>query len=93
MKRFFYASMGILALAISFHLGASTVKASGSTQTVAAFGLYVYDQSSHVAVTPDGDLYTSNGAGEYPYVFQGNIFGGTTKTEDASWGEVKEMFR
>ena len=79
MKRFFYACVGILALAMSFHLGASTVKASGSLGTVAAMTVLKTDSGNPDAwvLTDDGDLYTS-GIASNPenYQFRGNIFNG-----------------
>ncbi len=94
MKRFFYASMGILALAASFQLGTQSVKASGMG-TVATMTSETRSGTTYIyTLTDEGDLYYAVGGSTVnSYQLKGNIFNQTTKTKDATWGEVKEMFR
>ncbi|MFN0149589.1 MAG: FlgD immunoglobulin-like domain containing protein [bacterium] len=81
-RRFFYVSLGILALSIAYHLGSRSVEAQGGTNTVASS--YSITTANVVALTHNGDLWFTQGASDpgnpngYPWTFGGNIFSGTT---------------
>ncbi|MFN0149621.1 MAG: FlgD immunoglobulin-like domain containing protein [bacterium] len=80
-RRFFYVSLGILALAIAYHLGSRRVEAQGGTNTVASS--YSITTANVVALTHNGDLWFTQGASDpgnpngYPWTFGGNIFTGS----------------
>jgi hypothetical protein len=76
-KRFFYVSMAILALVISYHLGAS--RAQSRTGTNPAVGIAANGLNDFLAVTAVGDVYRSTNTGS-TWAFQGNVFGATTPT-------------
>jgi len=50
-KSFFYVSLGILALALAYHLGATTAGAQGAGNPIAVA------LSSNGVVTANGDVY------------------------------------
>ena len=78
-RRFFFVSLGILALATAYHLGSRSVEAQG-TNTVAAG--YTITASNMLALTHNGDLWFTQNGGDpgnpnnYPWTFGGNIFTG-----------------
>jgi len=88
-RTFLNVSLGILALALAYHLGArsATAQASGST-VAAAFG------QSPTVVTTNGDVYSSTG-GSYngPWVWTANVFSGVTPVHQQSLGSVKVRYR
>jgi hypothetical protein len=90
-RKFFYVSLGILALACAYHLGAKNTQAQGG-QVVAALVQTV--GSGFGAVTPSGDVYDVQIMGGqvvgYPI---GNIFTGPTNVEPSSFGTIKGKFK
>lgn len=100
-KSFFYVTLGILALATAYHLGASTAGAqSGSIVT----GVAIYPSGTPgyagrlVAFTANGDVYACpysgnasplSGAVEY----LGNFWGGATPTSTTTFGALKAKYR
>ncbi len=94
-KRFFFGSLGILAIAIAYHLGAMYVQAQGGG-TVAVIGQDGAIPPRTYIITAEGDVWYSvqnfgpSYPGHVPWTFGGNIFaGGPTPTKSTSWGEVK----
>ena len=90
-KSFFYVSLGILALAAAYHLGArnATAQAPGNPPVV---GLNSYSNS--VVVTANGDVYYCVDARTQPWVRGYNVFSGSpTPTLQQSWGSVKARYR
>ena len=100
-KRFFYVSMGILTLALSFHLGTLQVVQAQGMGTISVGGAFATGndsaERSGFIVTDTGDLWISNGdmqnTGSIPWLYRGNIFSGATATEKTSWGGIKSQFR
>jgi hypothetical protein len=86
-----YVCVGILALALAFHLGVKT--AQSSVQTVAAFIHPTgYGTDTFWAITPDGDIFHTQDdwiRGGQPAVFIGNVFGPPVGVQPATWGQVK----
>ena len=89
-KSFFYVSLGILALAVAYHLGATNATAQApSNPVVATFP----DYGRAAVVTANGDVYynTSNlpWANQWARAF--NVFTNSAPTLSVqkSWGQVK----
>jgi hypothetical protein len=82
-KSFFYVSLGILALAAAYHLGATSAAAQApGNPVVATFGGFG-------VVTASGDVYQA-ATGGGPWKLESNVFaGGATPTVQKSWGQVK----
>jgi len=102
-RRFFYVSLGILALSIAYHLGAATVGAQGGGGVIAVLGNADPVSSGYSIITHDGDVWWSqNGfdprnASHYPWTFGGNIFFAATGVPQAQpqpggWGKLKGSF-
>ena len=99
-KSFFYASLGILALAAAYHLGARTAgaQAGGSTITAAAStGSASGNIGPVVVFTANGDCYhqqsVAGGGAPYYYVLDGNVFSGPTPSATQTWGSLKAKYR
>lgn len=94
-RRFFYVSLGILALSCAYHLGAPTVIAQGGG-AVAVIGEDGAVPPRTYIITAEGDVWYSGQnfgpsyPGHVPWTFGGNIFAGApTPTKSTSWGEIK----
>ena len=86
-KAFFYVSLGILALAVAFHLGARS--AQGQSANVVATSWVL---GSGVAVAAEnGDVYLINPPSGYFSQFIGNVFTSTPPipTTQTTWGRIK----
>jgi hypothetical protein len=97
-KTFFYVSLGILALALSFHLGAQS--AHGQAFGSIAFGrsnTFAQDASgnqySEWVVMQNGDVYgwqTASLPAGTPATLLGNLFSGSpVQTKAETWGRIK----
>ena len=90
-RKFFYVCAGMLMLALSYHLGASTAtaQAGGSVVVAATAGNYVF--------TANGDVYRPVTWFPDPsqWAWAGNVFGsgGPTPALHESWGQVKARYR
>ena len=88
-RSFFYVSLGVLALALAYHLGATSAGAQAPGNSVTAL---TTTNGVWAAVTQSGDFYTSP-VGD-AWTFKGNVFtGGTTPAAQRSWGQVKADHR
>lgn len=105
LKRFMYAAIGVLALAIAFHLGtrAATAQAGGSSFVGVAVS-NAGTGTTTVAITSSGDIYARGGA---PYCnFQSGQMSwspdwcgptwthmgtvlGQTAVQSSTWGQIK----
>ena len=91
-RTFLHVSLGILALATAYHLGARSASAQLG-QSVSGFS---FDASNAYVMTGNGDVYrrfmdgqtTSGGL-----VYIGNFWGGPTPTQQESFGAVKARYR
>jgi len=92
-KKFFFVSLGILALAAAFHLGASTVQSQGSGEVVGIASHSASNGANRVYVgTVCGDVYCKEGGGEWLY--DGNAFGAApSKIDETTWSRVKAEFK
>ncbi len=94
MKRFMYASIGLLALIAAFHLGASTVQSQSPDDVVSMSAVYPGSGGVNVqAVTTCGDVYVSTDNGS-TWHYRANIFGSEpSKMDETTWGRVKAEFK
>jgi len=87
-KTFFYVSLGILALAGAFHLGAQTAQSQAGTAASISFNHGVGGDFN--VVTSDGDVYRVDGSGAFNPFFRGNIFSGApVQATETTWGRIK----
>jgi len=93
-KKFFFVSLGILALAAAFHLGASTVQSQAPDDVVSISAVYPGSGGVNVqAVTTCGDVYVSTDNGSTWY-YRANIFGSEpSKIDETTWSRVKAEFK
>ena len=93
-KRFFYLSLGILALATAYHLGAARTEAQGGGQLVHFERDHSTGSGRSYALTATGDVWRFNpNAGNLDPAYLGNITGGPVSIQPDSWGSVKGNFR
>lgn len=85
-KSFLFVSLGILALAIAYHFGATTATAQAPGNPVVAAG------SNDVVFTANGDVYYNYGSILTTWTLMGNIFSGPTPAQQESWGSVKSRY-
>lgn len=94
-RTFLNVSLGILALAAAYHLGAQSATAQ-SGSSIVALGQYQLGSGffQPLAVTTSGDVYwTSNEGATWSY--RGNVFAGgpTSTTTQESFGSLKVRYR
>lgn len=92
LKRILYASASILMLALAYHLGAVTATAQTPGNPIVAGGLGPSAPYQVWVVTANGDVYGvgSNLAG---WTHVSNVFGGSTPTQQPTWGQLKAGYR
>ena len=101
-KRFFYISLGVLALTISYHLGAVGTAGANAEGEIVAGIASVGDVA--VVITESGDVYCGETSGDMyplchptglglPLSYLGNVFSGAVATEKSSWGDIKREFK
>jgi len=99
-KTFFYVSLGILALAGAFHLGASTARGQATGVVASVRGNLSFrdaagNESPAWVVTQSGDVYGWPSYQSYmqvgvPPQYLGNLFsGGPVQTQGTTWGRIK----
>lgn len=93
-KSFFYVSLGILALAAAYHVGArnATAQVQGSNPTAALVtseGAYRY-----LVFTGTGDVFAASTANG-PWTFTSNLFAGSppVPVQQESLGSLKARYR
>ena len=87
-KTFFYVSLGILALAVAFQMGAQTAQGQFGTIAGASFsdpwGMVVLD---------NGDVYMAQLTSSLPtmnnWTFTENVFGAPVPAIQTTWGKIK----
>jgi hypothetical protein len=86
VQTFFYVCGGILALAISFHLGAGNAQGQAPGNPLVAV-------SDTYAYTANGDVYQAT-SGRATWVLIGNVFsGGPIPAERTTLGSIKAKYR
>ena len=95
-KRFFYVCLGLLALAVAYHLGAQTATSQGfGTATGISVSGANTTQCYVYAVADNGDCYRKwqDWAPSEPWQYFGNIFAGGVATQPSTWGQIKAQFK
>jgi len=88
-RSFFFVCLGILALALAYHFGATTAtaQAPGNPLVVGwnnnGYGDY--------AATANGDVYFTTDAG-WTWTRRGNVFGSATPVQSISIGQLKAKY-
>jgi hypothetical protein len=89
-RSFFFVCLGILCLAITYHLGAQSAKAQvvSGNPVVATWGGVVYTANGDAYFSPDATTGT-------PYHWVNNVFGGgaPTTVERITLGDLKAKYR
>jgi hypothetical protein len=85
-RSFFFVCLGILALALAYHFGATTATAQApGNPVVGTFGI------QPAVVTANGDVYYASSI-YGPYQFVTNVFGGATPAQSISIGQLKAKY-
>jgi hypothetical protein len=94
MKRFMYASLAVLALALAVHFGATTAETQSSNEVVSSCSVFFDNGTSYLfAMAPCGDVYRSGDLGSTWY-YVGSVFGmGPSKMDETTWSRLKADFR
>ena len=90
-KSFFYVSLGILALALAYHLGARSATAQSGTGVVAMMQGVTANGRMH-AMTASGDLYSCTDDIRQ-WTWTANIFTGPTPAAQPTFGQLKAQYR
>ena len=85
LKRFMYAAIGVLALAVAFHFGATTATGQGTGRFVAI--TYILG-GPVLALTDGGDVWSARWDDCSRWTYCGTIGGGVA-VEPSTWGQVK----
>jgi len=89
-RSFFFVCLGILALVLAYHFGATAAGAQAPGNPVVAVG--GYNTSDLIAVTANGDAYKTSDSG-HGWSFMGNVFGsGPTPAQSISIGQLKAKY-
>ena len=91
-RSFLHVSLGILALAAAYHLGARKATAQSPQEIIG----YSFFNEYQFVITPGGDVYrapSSSGTLTGPAVFMGNFWGGATSARQESFGGMKARYR
>lgn len=90
-KSFLFISLGVLALAVAYHFGATSATAQGSGYFVSITN-YGTTNAGFVAMTSTGEVYiTYDQAATWTY--RGSVLGGPVPALRESWGAVKQRYR
>ena len=92
-RSFLHVSLGILALAAAYHLGASSATAQAPGNSVV--GMCSEGTGWIVAITANGDTYRAGPVPTRTYSWErvGSVFGGPTPVQQESFGAVKARYR
>lgn len=89
-KKFMFVCLGVLALAVAYHLGAAGAVSQGTGIAVGIAAIPYSDGARLYVATDNGDVYWSGPA--TPWTYYGNIFG-SAYAEPATWGSIKAQFK
>ena len=93
-RTFLHVSLGILALAAAYHLGARSATAQAGTQ-VLGFAVTESGGNAYV-ITTSGEVFSrsmNSVGGGGPLNSLGNFWGGPTPARQESFGAVKARYR
>jgi hypothetical protein len=93
-KRFMFVCLGLLALAVAYHLGATKAESYSGSPFVSLCGLTYSGTTSYLyALTEDGTIYSTGAATPWgpfgPWEVWGQIPTGATATQSSTWGQIK----
>ena len=93
-RAFFFVCAGLLCLALSFHFGATSVTAQAPGNPLVAMTVNGFSNPhEYLAVTSNGDAYSSVSGGA-TWTLRGNVFSGEpTPAQQQTWGAVKSRYR
>jgi hypothetical protein len=92
-RKFFYICAALLCLSLAFHFGYTTAKAQAPGNPVVGVGIAATQSLYGVAVTANGDVYTTGPAGFTNWHLTTNLFtGGPTPALQESWGQLKSRY-
>jgi hypothetical protein len=89
-RSFFYVCLGILALAIAYHFGATTATAQAPGNPVVGFVTTSTSAGQWQVITANGDIYIA--ADGTPYHYWGNVFRAATPAQGISIGQLKAKY-
>ena len=91
-KKFMYVCLGVLALAVAYHLGAAKAESTAEGPFVSLVSEYEWGYM--LAMTGQGDIYFSiQYGGPFPeWDYWGTIPTGATATQPTTWGKIKAEF-
>ena len=99
-KRFLCVCLGLLALAVAYHLGATKAESySGSPFVSLCTSTQAGSTQAYFALTEDGTIYTAFVGIIYPdtpfppWQVWGQIPTGGTATQSSTWGQIKAQFK
>lgn len=88
-KTFFYVSLGILALAGAFHMGARSAQGQAPGNPVVGISSTGAASFAFLAVTANGDVYKSSSLGD-TWILVSNVFSGApVQATETTWGRIK----
>jgi hypothetical protein len=95
-RAFLVVCLGILALAVAFHLGAQSAQGQGTGTIVGVTAIGA--NGIPFAITSNGDCYVawnfSYPSFPYTFVYAGNVFGGgPVQTTPSTLGQIKGKYR
>ena len=89
-KKYMYVCLGVLALAVAYHLGAKSAISQGTGIPVGISSGHQYDDGVYV-ITDQGDVYRRAYDEGPDWVYWGNPLNGMA-TQPATWGRIKAEF-
>ena len=103
-RKFFYISLGTLALATAYHLGATRTEAQGGATFAGMTVNTAGTRTIAFAITTNGDVYARDGmprcdGGSIAWTSNcewtpvGNVLDGPTALAGGSWGAIKGRFK
>lgn len=95
MKRFAYACIGVLALALTFHLGAEMARAGATGPFVGIASIVPPGPALPylIAIAADGEWWLGETVTFPPRWGRGGIIGGASALEPSTWGGIKARAR
>ena len=94
-RTFLHVSIGILALAAAYHIGARSAIAQAPANSVVGIIPYSAGSFTAAAITANGDVYATSISGlDHGWTWKTNIFGGSpTPARQESMGSLKARYR
>ncbi len=93
-KSFFYVSLGILALALAYHLGATSAQGQVAVSNPVAAAIANTGSGQYISAvaTANGNIYAAPRV-DGPWHHLGNAFSGSTPAAQPTFGQLKAQYR